>query len=570
MLSKNSTILIVIGVISMILIGGYLINESNTSDAATGTYTDGDWTFDVVGGNATIISNTATNITALNIPSTVSANGNTYTVTTVGKGGFESFTEMNSIVKPNNLSVGATLTIPNTVTKISSNAFWNCVNFRGTLNIPSSVTEIGEGAFFQCEGFSGSLVIPDSVTSIGYSAFQGCSCFTSLSLPDSITSISEGTFRYCGELTGTLNIPSSVTSIGNYAFNQCGFTGSLVIPDGVTTIGSETFYNCTGFTSLFIPSTMNTINFNAFYGCTNLATVYNASSLNITAGGTDNGRAGYYATNIYATHLISFISNNPQAGTVSESYAYIVSGGTLSVSGDTITISNPSKTITATPISTNVFEGWENASGTVTADRTVVAKFIGEYWTPIKSGQTWTYTPTTSIGSATITISGTATSWLTLSNGVISGTAPDVTEITDYELRITATSTQPNQSEVQVIHFTVTGVLRASASPTTLYLWTGGPIPNSASETVSLTYTGFGTGTYTWSMINDGGTGVQVTSNGTLSGIAGDVTSSPVTVTVRITGTASGITQTADVTFQVVIVAKLIFTTSPLVDAVIS
>lgn len=570
MLSKNSTILIVIGVISMILIGGYLINESNTSDAAAvGTYTDGNWTFNVDGNNATIVSNTATNITALNIPSTVSANGNTYTVTTVGVGGSQSLLEPNYVVTPSNLSVGATLTIPNTVTKINSNAFFNCVSFSGALNIPSSVTEIGAGAFYGC-GFTGSLVIPDSVTSIGYSAFSDCSGFTSLNLPDSITSISEGTFRNCGGFTDTLNIPSSVTSIGSYAFSRSGFTGSLVIPDGVTTIGRETFYDCTGFTSLFLPSTINSISDNAFYGCTNLATVYNASSLNITAGSTDNGCAGYYATNIYATHLISFITNNPQAGTVSESYAYIVSGGTLSVSGDTITISNPSKTITATPISTNVFEGWENASGTVTADRTVVAKFIGEYWTAIKSGQTWTYTPTTSIGSATITISGTATSWLTLSNGVISGTAPDVTEITDYELRITATSTQPNQSEVQVVHFTVTGVLRAYASPTTLYLWTGGPIPNSASETISLTYDGFGTGTYTWSMINDGGTGVQVTSNGTLSGIAGDVTSSPVTVTVRITGTASGITQTADVTFQVVIVAKLIFTTSPLVDAVIS
>ena len=73
----------------------------------------------------------------------------------------------------------------------------------------------------------------------------------------------------------------------------------------------------------------------------------------------------------------------------------------------------------------------------------------------LNGGDTWTYTPYTSI-SAILSISGTATSWVSLSNGVISGTAPTNIPSTEvYHLTITATTSNPVQTIMQTVDFTV-------------------------------------------------------------------------------------------------------------------
>ena len=138
------------------------------------------------------------------------------------------------------------------VTSIGANAFRDCSGFTGSLTIGNSVTSIGERAFYGCRGFTGSLTIPNSVTSIGESAFYNCSGFTgSLTIPNSVTSIGASAFRGCKGFTGSLTIGNSVTSIENEAFYACrGFKGSLTIPNSVTSIGYSAFNYCTGLTDL--------------------------------------------------------------------------------------------------------------------------------------------------------------------------------------------------------------------------------------------------------------------------------------------------------------------------------
>lgn len=284
------------------------------------------------------------------------------------------------------------------------------------------------------------------------------------------------------------------------------------------------------------------------------------------------------------TYIVTINTNNNNYGTVNvPQITGLASGSAITVNGNQITIGGT--TVTATPAATTseyyyTFVGWTNTDGTITANRTITANFVQNnvgpalpesYDVRLAIGQTWSYTPTATPPSATLSISGNATSWITLSNGTVSGTVPNVDVLTTYQLVITATTTNPTQTATQTITFTVVPGLEGSASPNTLYLYSGGPIPNTASETISLTYDGFGTGTYTWSMIDDGGIGITVSANGELGGICASApTSSPITVTVRITGTVSGYTQTDDVTFNVVVVAKLVFTSNPLTDAVIS
>ncbi len=162
------------------------------------------------------------------------------------------------------------LTIPNSVTSIGNSAFYNCSGFSGSLTIPNSVTSIGTYAFYNCSKLKGSLKLPNSLTTISNSSFSGCSGFDgTLLIPNTITSIGSWAFYNCSGLTGSLSIPNTVTSIGEYAFCQCsGFTGELNLPSGIAEIGKSTFSGCKGLTgTLVIPNSVISIGENAFSFC---------------------------------------------------------------------------------------------------------------------------------------------------------------------------------------------------------------------------------------------------------------------------------------------------------------
>ena len=174
-------------------------------------------------------------------------------------------------------------------------------------DVTYSVTSIGNFAFQECGGLA-SVTIPESVTSIGGSAFSGCSALTSVTIPESVLSIGESAFSGCSALT-SVTIGKGVTSIGGDAFRDCNalsavhisdlaawcsidfayyryseFTSNplvkaghlflndkeitnLVIPDGVTEIKARVFQGCSAITFVTIPSSVTTIGDNAFYGC---------------------------------------------------------------------------------------------------------------------------------------------------------------------------------------------------------------------------------------------------------------------------------------------------------------
>lgn len=225
---------------------------------------------------------------ALNIPASVSYQGNDYAVTTIGNSAFLYYFYLTS------------LTIPNSVTTIEDGAFAYCSGFTGDLVIPNSVVTIGPSAFFTCYSFDGDLVIGNSVTTIGEYAFDDCAGLHGvLNIPSNVTTIGLDAFRYCSfsgitvdaanpvfdsrdncnaiirtssnELvTGCVNtvIPTSVTSIGENAF--CGLEGltSIDIPNSITSIGAGAFSFCFQLTGdLTIPNSVKTIGAGAFFQC---------------------------------------------------------------------------------------------------------------------------------------------------------------------------------------------------------------------------------------------------------------------------------------------------------------
>ena len=124
------------------------------------------------------------------------------------------------------------------VTSIGSSAFYNRTSLKSA-TIPNSVTSIGDGAFSDCTSLT-SLTIPDSVTSIGSYAFEYCRSLTSVTIPNSVESIGDNAFQNCSSLTSA-TIGNNVTSIGSSAFFGCSKLKKIELPDSVTYIGSKAF-----------------------------------------------------------------------------------------------------------------------------------------------------------------------------------------------------------------------------------------------------------------------------------------------------------------------------------------
>ncbi len=183
------------------------------------------------------------------------------------------------------------ITIPNSVTSISSAAFGACASLQ-SITIPNSVTSIGDSAFYGCTSLQ-SIIIPNSVTSIGSSAFSGCASLQSITIPNSVTSIGNSAFSGCTSLQ-SITIPNSVTSIGYSAFSGCTSLQSIIIPNSVTSIGSSAFSGCASLQSITIPNSVTSIGYSAFSGCTSLQSInYNGTKAQWSA----IGESSYWDNN---------------------------------------------------------------------------------------------------------------------------------------------------------------------------------------------------------------------------------------------------------------------------------
>lgn len=116
------------------------------------------------------------------------------------------------------------------VTTIGHAAFFNSAVT--SVTIPDSVTSISDEAFINCPKLT-NISIPNSVTYIGFSAFSSCTSLKSITLPSSLLTISEFLFYDCSQLT-TIHIPVSVTSIGNNAFADCPSLMTVTYPGSKT------------------------------------------------------------------------------------------------------------------------------------------------------------------------------------------------------------------------------------------------------------------------------------------------------------------------------------------------
>jgi len=293
--------------------------------------TEGEWTYIVENGAATITATTATG--AVTIPSELGGYavkkvgnnvlpisgkfGNVDYITTIGSSlnlGYSigSITySTGSIITDDNLSSYkntsvTSVVIPNSVTSIGNNAFYNFSSLT-SITIGTSVTTIGNYAFQGCSSLI-SITIPNSVTSIGDGAFTGCTSLTSITLVEGLPAIGSGWFA--GIPVTSIIIPNSVTSIGDGAFTGCTSLTSITIPSSVTSIGSGAFSGCTGLTSMNIPNSVTSIGSGAFNGCSGLTSMNIPNSVTSIGSGAFNGCSGLTSV----TMPVSYIGQTTQIG----------------------------------------------------------------------------------------------------------------------------------------------------------------------------------------------------------------------------------------------------------------
>ena len=139
------------------------------------------------------------------------------------------------------------------------------------VTIPNTVTSIGDQAFYDCE-FLTSVVIPDSVTSVGKQAFTSCDALTSVVIGRGVTTIPREMFSYCESLTD-LTIPGTVKFIDDMAFCNSGLT-SVTLPDGVTQLGDMVFHGCEDLVSAYLPDSITEIGAGTFNYCYKLTDVH--------------------------------------------------------------------------------------------------------------------------------------------------------------------------------------------------------------------------------------------------------------------------------------------------------
>ena len=261
---------------------------------------------------------------------------------------FDSRDNCNAIIKTstNELKLGCKNTvIPNSVTNIGEEAFWNCSGLT-SITIPDSVTNIGKEAFARCYYLT-SVTIGSGVTSIGQQAFAWCTGLTSIKC-NAITAptIQSNTFQNV-KTGGTLRVPSGSTGYnvwmgtGNYYLGKYEWiipffaklslnngevvelqgngelTQAMITPykssvvgaefgNGVTSLGYGVFSGCSGLTSVTIGNGVTSIGQWAFKGCSGLTsikcnaitapTIQSNTFQNVKTGGTlsvPSGSTGY-------------------------------------------------------------------------------------------------------------------------------------------------------------------------------------------------------------------------------------------------------------------------------------
>ncbi len=161
----------------------------------------------------------------INIPSAVTHDEVTYTVTAIDIEAFYYQKGMNVVNLPSTIETIDTaafylsslteITLQEGLQRINSSAFTS-TGIRGVY-LPQSVSHIGIGVFANCKQLQ-NIAIPSNITKISWGSFMRCDSLNHVELPEGVDTIEAYAFYATHSLRG-ITIPSQVRYIGASAFN---------------------------------------------------------------------------------------------------------------------------------------------------------------------------------------------------------------------------------------------------------------------------------------------------------------------------------------------------------------
>lgn len=145
------------------------------------------------------------------------------TAQVVSYGSYKSMTEIN---------IPASITadgVSYKVTSLGDSCFKGCTSLT-SVKIPASVTALGDSCFNDCTSLE-SITIPASVTKLGWCCFKGCTGLTSITIPNSVTSLGWYCFGGCTSLTRVYCLGTTPPSCNDYYTFENKASKTLYVPE---------------------------------------------------------------------------------------------------------------------------------------------------------------------------------------------------------------------------------------------------------------------------------------------------------------------------------------------------
>lgn len=338
----------------------------NFTASAETEYKEGDYTYEVINGEATIIAFNTSKSGKVMIPSTLGG----YPVTSIDYYAFEDCTGITDI------------TIPDSVTSIGYGAFYNTAYYNNEANWENDVLYIGKHLIEAKETIASNYVIKDGTKTIATSAFSSCLGLRTITIPKSLAYVSDRGFMtgyeyaiqavyisdidawcriefshddslYFGSsssnplysadklyLNGVpvkeITVPKDVKTISPHLFSFDSLE-KITLHDEIITIEYSAFENCKNLKQIAIPAGVTFIGEGAFSLCESLTDVYfeetiiweiddNFEGSNTRLNPTDlanSKTAAKYLTDTYSYYRLTLVSP----------YTYEINNGEATITG---------------------------------------------------------------------------------------------------------------------------------------------------------------------------------------------------------------------------------------------
>ena len=244
----------------------------------------------------TTTSNYASIPANLIVPSSVTYNGVSFSVTEISDRAFANCTKLESI------SIPASVTTIGTTAAWASNSqegdylpFYGCTSLKsivfedGTSDLTlswhnydaTSISTRNRGMFYYCpleEVYLGRNIkykqnsrytFEAYPQSYGYSAFYNQPKLTKVTIGETVTELPTYLFYNCEQLGSLEILTNALSTIPKYAFNGCDIK-ELSLPNSVRTIGESAFASNSNMTGANLGSSVETIGNSAFRSCNKL------------------------------------------------------------------------------------------------------------------------------------------------------------------------------------------------------------------------------------------------------------------------------------------------------------